>query len=261
MRAAGALVPARLEPVDDGSASSGCERQSTRASSRCTRKTDAKGDCCLSEDDEDEHEEYPEFLDCGLAKFYHFRTGFVKCSRKRIAASGIASDNIFKKPDAAWAKVKDTEEAKEFEYEEKRAAFQSARAPVKSLPSKICAGKIKDSISRLRWDVKGKLEDAVRAHEDWLEAVEAMNTLSYERMKVLDQSEPVSHDMLKESLVDTGHMTRSPSFWHTTQASPNTRSRRTIWDLGGDLSRFLLSMFWLKLRPLPSFTVRLPTLR
>ena len=35
-RACRALVLARLEPVDDGSASLGCERQSTRASSRCT---------------------------------------------------------------------------------------------------------------------------------------------------------------------------------------------------------------------------------
>ena len=78
-RACRALVPARPEPVDDGSASSGCERQSTRASSRCTpRKTDAKGDYSLSEDDKDEHEEFPELLGGGLAEFYDFRTGFVK---------------------------------------------------------------------------------------------------------------------------------------------------------------------------------------
>ena len=78
-RACRALVLARQEPVDDGSASSGCERQSTSASTRwIPRETDAKGDYSLSEDDKDEHEEYPEFLGRGLAKFYDFRTGFVK---------------------------------------------------------------------------------------------------------------------------------------------------------------------------------------
>ena len=70
-RACRALVPPRPEPVDDGSASSGCERQSTRTSSRCTpRITHAKGDYSLSEDDKDENEEFPEFLGGGLAKFY-----------------------------------------------------------------------------------------------------------------------------------------------------------------------------------------------
>ena len=99
--------------MDDGSASSGCERQSTLASSRSTlRKTDAKGDDSLSEDDKDENEEFPEFLGGGLAKFYDSRTGFVKFFRKRITATGIASVNICKKPDAAWASVKDMEEAK-----------------------------------------------------------------------------------------------------------------------------------------------------
>ena len=74
-RACEALVFARSERVDDGR----CERQSTRTFSRCTpRKTDAKGDYSLCEDDKDEHEEFPEFLGGGLAKFYDFRTGFVK---------------------------------------------------------------------------------------------------------------------------------------------------------------------------------------
>ena len=85
-------------------------------------------------------------------------------------------------------------------YEEKRAAFQSARAAVKLLHSKICAWTIKDKISRLRLDVKGKLEDAVCAHEDWYK-------LKYERMKVLNRVNhaiKVSHDNLKESLVETG---------------------------------------------------------
>ena len=161
----------------------------------------------MSEHDKDEHEEYPEFLGGGLAKFYDFRTGFVKFFRKRIAASGIVSNNIIMKPDAAWAKVKDIEEAKECEYEEKRAAFQTAIAAVKSLPSKICARKNKDNICWLRLDVKGKLEDAVCAHEDWLEAIEAMNKLKYERMKVLNRvnwAMEVSYDKLKDSLVDTG---------------------------------------------------------
>ena len=67
-RACRALGPARPEPVDDGSASSGCERQSTTASSRHSSK-DAMGDYSLSEDD-DEHEEYPEFLRRGFVKFF-----------------------------------------------------------------------------------------------------------------------------------------------------------------------------------------------
>ena len=85
----------------------------------------------------------------GWQKFDDFRTGFGPFYRKRITATGIVSDNIFKKPDAAWAKVKDMEEAREYEYEEKRGAFHSARAAVKLLPSKICAWKIKDNISAL----------------------------------------------------------------------------------------------------------------
>ena len=116
------------------------QRQSTRASSKSTlRMTDAKGDDSLSEDDKDENEEFPEFLCGGLAKFYDSRTGFVKFWRKPITTAGIASDNICKKPDAAWASVKDMEEAKECEFEEKRAAFQNARAAVKFVPSETCA--------------------------------------------------------------------------------------------------------------------------
>ena len=61
------------------------------------------------------------------------------------------------------------EEAKECEYEEKRAAFHSARALVKLLPSKNCVWKIKDNLSRLRLDVEEQLDDAVCAHQDWLE--------------------------------------------------------------------------------------------
>ena len=53
-----------------------------------------------------------------LAKFYDSR----KFCRKRIPAIGTASDNIFKKPNVAWAKGNDMEEAGECEYEEKRAA-------------------------------------------------------------------------------------------------------------------------------------------
>ena len=78
-RACGALVLARPEPVDDGSASSGCEKQGTKASSRCTpRKADVKGDYSLSEDDKDESEEFPEFIGGRMAKCYDFTTGFVK---------------------------------------------------------------------------------------------------------------------------------------------------------------------------------------
>ena len=102
----------------------------------------------MSEDDKDENEDFPEFLGGGLAKFYEFMTGFVKFSRKLITATGIASENIFRKPDAAWATVKYMEEkAKECEYEEKQAAFDSARAAVKSLPSDIFAWRIKDNIA------------------------------------------------------------------------------------------------------------------
>ena len=99
------------------------------------------------------------------------------------------------------------EEAKEFEYEEKRAAFHSASSAVKLLPSKICAWKIKDNISRLRLDVKGKLDDAVGAHQDRLAAIEAMNKLKFERMKVLsrvNRAIKVSHEKLKEPLVHAG---------------------------------------------------------
>ena len=97
--------------------------------------------------------------------------------------------------------MKDIEEAKECKYEEKRAAFHSARAAVKLLPYKISPSKIKDNISRLRLDVKVTLDDAVSAYKDWLEAIEAMNKLKYERMKVLNRvnrSIKVSHDKLKE---------------------------------------------------------------
>ena len=78
-----------------------------------------------------------------LPKFYNFRTVFLMLFRKRITATGIASDNILQKPD------------KDCESEEKRAAFHSARAAVKLLPSKICAWKIKDNISRLRLMSRG----------------------------------------------------------------------------------------------------------
>ena len=86
------------------------------------------------------------------------------------------------------------EEAIECEYEQKRAAFQSATAAVKSLPSKICAWLIKDNISRLRLDVKAKLEDAVCAHEDWLgcnrghEQAEVRKDESAEQSELGDES-------------------------------------------------------------------------
>ena len=70
------------------------------------------------------------------------------------------------------------------------------------LPSKICTWKTKDNSSLLRLDVKGIWDDAVCACEDWLEAIEAMNKLKFERMKV--RTIKVSHEKLKESLVDTG---------------------------------------------------------
>ena len=54
---------------------------------------------------------------------------------------------------------------------------------------------------------EGKSDDAVCAYEDWLEAIEAMNKLKYERMKVLNRvnrAKQVSHGKPKESLVGTG---------------------------------------------------------
>ena len=97
------------------------------------------------------------------------------------------------------------EEAKECEYEEERAAFHSARAAVKVLPSKICAWKIKDNMSKLRWGVKGKFDAVVCAHKDSLEAIKAMNKLKFERMKVLNRvnrAMKVSNEKLKD--VDIG---------------------------------------------------------
>ena len=91
-RACRARVLARREPVHDGSGTSGCERQSTKASSRCTlRKADAKRDSSLSDDDKDENEDFAVFLGGELAKLYDFRTGFVK-----LFLRIMASDNIFK---------------------------------------------------------------------------------------------------------------------------------------------------------------------
>ena len=124
----------------------------------------------------------------------------MKCLEKRIAASGIAGHHFFEKPDAAWWKVTDMKEPEECEHEDKREAFQSARAAVKLLLFTICAWKVKDNISRLRLDVRGESDDAVCAYEDWLEAIEAMNKLKNERMKVLNRgnrAKQVSH-------VDTG---------------------------------------------------------
>ena len=107
--------------------------------------------------------------------------------------------------------------------------------------------KIKDNISRPRLEVTEKLEDAVCAHQEWSEAIEAMKKLKFEKMQVLNRLSKainVSHEKLKESLVDTGvHDARSPSFWHTTKASPSTRSQRTIWDLCVHLCSFDLSRF------------------
>ena len=88
-----------------------------------------------------------------------------------------------------------------------RVRGEASSVAVKLLPSEICAWKNKDHISTLRLVVKGKLEDAVCEHEGWLEAIEAMNKLKYERLKVLNRVNKaikVSHDKLKESLVDTG---------------------------------------------------------
>ena len=68
-----------------------------------------------------------------MATFYDFRTSFVIFCRKRIRATGIASDNTFKKPDAPWAKVKDMEEAKDCEYEERpRFAREKSRTTLQA---------------------------------------------------------------------------------------------------------------------------------
>ena len=124
--------------VDNGSASSGSERQSNSASSRRTpRKTDAKGDYSVFEDDMDEHEEFLQEARRGLGQSErHGRS-------QRMRARGEAS-SVSQRQGCAW--------------------------------------KTKDNISRLCLDVNGKLEDVVCAHEDWLEVIEAMNKLKYERM-------------------------------------------------------------------------------
>ena len=176
------------------------------APARCgpPRKADAKGDNSLFRG--------------GLATFHDFRTGFVKCFRKRftVTATGIASDNTFNKPDA---KVKDKEEAKGCEYEEKRAAFHRATAAIKSLPSKICAWKISHNTFRLRLDFSRKLEDAVCAHQDWLDAIEAMNNLKYESAEQSEQGDKGFHTGGSRGCSwALGCMTRSPSFWLTAKA-------------------------------------------
>ena len=82
-------------------------------------KTDVKGDYSLSEDDKDEHEEFPEFLGGGLAKFYDFLAFPVTTSSRSQTRLG--------------------ESERHGSNQRMRAAFHSARAAVKLLPTKICA--------------------------------------------------------------------------------------------------------------------------
>ena len=134
---------------------------------------------------------------------------------------------------------------------EKRAAFHRARAAVKLLPSTIFAWKIRDTISRLRSEVKGNLEDAVCTHQDWLEAVEAMIKLNFERMKVLSEvnwASKVSHEKLKESLVDNGvHDALANFLVHDTSFAKHARPGDHLgsWSsyMFGDLSRFVGGVF------------------
>ena len=48
--------------------------------------------------------------------------------------------------------------------------------------------KIKDNISRPRLEVTEKLEDAVCAHQEWSEAIEAMKKLKFEKMLSAEQT-------------------------------------------------------------------------
>ena len=150
-------------------------------------------------------------------------------------------------------------EAKECEYGENRAA--------KLLLSKICAWKIKENISRLRLDVKRELDEAVCTHQDWLEAIEATNKLKFERMKVLNRVNraiKVSHEKLKESLVDIGvHDALAKFLAHDIGLAKhaNLEDHLGLWSsfMFVVICLGFLSVFWLKLLSQPSFTVHLIT--
>ena len=74
-------------------------------------------------------------------------------------------------------------------------------------------------ISRLRLNVKVKLEDLVCAHKNWLAASKATKKLKFERMKVLNRVNRVikmSREKFMESLVDTAVYDAPAKLWHTT---------------------------------------------
>ena len=103
------------------------------------------------------------------------------------------------------------------------------------------------------------------AYEDWLEAIEAMNKLRFERMKVLNRVNraiKVSHDELKDSLVDTGvHGVLAKFRAHDISLAKHAKPEDHVgsWSsfMFGVTCLVFLSVFWLKLRSYPSFTVHL----
>ena len=91
----------------------------------------------------------------------------------------------------------------------------------------MCAWNIEDNISRLRLDVKGKLDDAVCAYEDWLE--EMLNRVN----KAIKVSTGV-HDALAE------FRAHDISLAKTSEAGRPSGILEFIY-VRGDLSRFFVS--------------------
>ena len=94
----------------------------------------------------------------------------MKFNRRRVTASGIASDNM--------------EEATKCEYEANRAAFDSANAATAFQDLRV-----EDQGLPLQATFGSQAEHGgcrVRSPGlDWLDAIEAMNKLKFERVKVL----------------------------------------------------------------------------
>ena len=166
------------------------------------------------------NEEFPEHLGGGLAKFYDLRTGFVKFVRKRIAAADVASDNIFKKPDAAWAKVKEAISVSQRQGCGEVTALQDLRMEDQGQHLQAAFG-CQDKVGRCCVRSPG-LVGSDRGHEQ----------AQHERMKVMNRvnrAMKVLHDKLKESLVDTGvHDALAKFFAHDISLAKHARSRRTI---------------------------------
>ena len=164
-------------------------------------------DSVSDKEDKEDDAEYPDWCGGGLAAFYDFRLAFGTKFRKHLQSLGFAADTVFKKPDAAWLKVKDLEDAKDCEYQQKRDAFSEARDKLKKCPGKIQAWKIKDNIQLQRQGVLDMIEDCKQAHVEFLDSIEAMKKVNAERMKVIaKQSRAIknSYDKLTDAMVENG---------------------------------------------------------